>query len=335
MAGISKLEKDEMTIEVDPAVLENSDADYESAGYDSSTQSLTSSINEWIFENGRRYHVYFGAEKNLMPTDEVEQDRLDMHHESLLQILSGKLHLAPLKEPHRILDVGTGTGIWAIDMADKYPSAEVIGIDLSPIQPKWVPPNCRFEVDDAEREWTYAENSFDFIHLRNISISISDWQFLLGQAYRCLKPGGYIEHCELGIQTLCDDGTMPDDHGSKRCMEYISEAMTSIGKPPATKPTMVDNMKEAGFVEIDANTFKQPIGPWPKDPRMKRIGGMSVLLSETGYEAYGMGPLTRILGFEHAKAKKICDDAFAAVKNKNYHVYNHYYVVYARKPEEE
>jgi cyclopropane fatty-acyl-phospholipid synthase-like methyltransferase len=92
-----------------------------------------------------------------MPTDEKEQDRLDMHHEIMLAMLDGKLHLAPVKEPHRILDIGTGTGIWAIDMADTYPAAEVIGTDLSPIQPVWIPPNCRFEVDDAEQEWTFKE----------------------------------------------------------------------------------------------------------------------------------------------------------------------------------
>lgn len=34
-----------------------------------------------------------------------------------------------------MLDLGTGTGIWAIDFADEYPSANVIGTDLSPIQP--------------------------------------------------------------------------------------------------------------------------------------------------------------------------------------------------------
>jgi methylase of polypeptide subunit release factors len=36
---------------------------------------------------------------------------------------------------HNVLDFATGTGMWAIDFADKYPAASVIGTDLSPIQP--------------------------------------------------------------------------------------------------------------------------------------------------------------------------------------------------------
>jgi hypothetical protein len=59
-------------IEVDPSVLDHTDdSDYLSSGYDTSTASLTSSIHSYIFENGRRYHAYFGADRNLLPTDEV------------------------------------------------------------------------------------------------------------------------------------------------------------------------------------------------------------------------------------------------------------------------
>jgi hypothetical protein len=76
----------------------------------------------------------------------------------------------------------TGTGIWAIDAGytpcsdtiaelglsspgDLYPSAEVLGSDISAIQPHFVPPNVQFEVFDAEAPWDYS-SQFDYIHCR-------------------------------------------------------------------------------------------------------------------------------------------------------------------------
>jgi metalloendopeptidase OMA1, mitochondrial len=48
-------------------------------------------------------------------------------------ILRGELHLAPITERplRRVLDIGTGTGVWAVDMGDLYPDAEILGTGLS------------------------------------------------------------------------------------------------------------------------------------------------------------------------------------------------------------
>ena len=52
--------------------------------------------------------------------------------------MGNKLFFAPIGEkPAKILDVGTGTGIWAIEMGDDYPDTEIVGTDLSPTQPSW------------------------------------------------------------------------------------------------------------------------------------------------------------------------------------------------------
>jgi methylase of polypeptide subunit release factors len=72
----------------------------------------------------------------------MEQDRLDLLHHLFLMMLDGKLYMSPtVTPPERVLDLGTGTGIWALDYGDENPGSEVIGTDLSPIQPSWVPPN--------------------------------------------------------------------------------------------------------------------------------------------------------------------------------------------------
>ena len=48
------------------------------------------------------------------PNDEHSNDLQDLAHHMYLMTLEGKLHLAPLDNPHNILDIGTGTGIWAM-----------------------------------------------------------------------------------------------------------------------------------------------------------------------------------------------------------------------------
>lgn len=70
------------------------------------------------------------------------------------------------------------------DFADQFPSAEVIGTDLSPIQPTEVPPNLHFEIDDCTLEWLFTKESFDFIHARSLYGSISDWSFFYDQVLK-------------------------------------------------------------------------------------------------------------------------------------------------------
>ena len=101
------------TIETDPDFLDGSDStlgdDAASSRY---TASLTSSIERYPVENGRRYHAYKDG-NYILPNDESELDRLDLTHNMIKIAMKNKLYNAPLPDTvKRILDIGTGTGIW-------------------------------------------------------------------------------------------------------------------------------------------------------------------------------------------------------------------------------
>jgi hypothetical protein len=69
-------------------------------------------------------------------------------------------------------------------VGDEYPEAMVLGTDLSPIQPLWVPPNVRFMVDDFESPWLHPPDHFDFVHGRHLSVAVRNMPKVLEQAYR-------------------------------------------------------------------------------------------------------------------------------------------------------
>jgi SAM-dependent methyltransferase len=103
----------------------------------------------------------------------------------------------------KILDVGCGTGIWAVDTGDKYRSATIVGVDEPPIQRHWVPPNVQFEIDGVTKPWLYTDKSFDFVHIQQMAGMISNWPKLLQEAFRVLKPGGRIEVSEVHMMFEC------------------------------------------------------------------------------------------------------------------------------------
>ena len=84
--------------------------------------SLTSSVQRHAFRNGHRYHK-FRHGRYPIPNDEREQNREDMLHAMMLEATNGQYFFAPIIEnPSKILDLGTGTGIWAME-GGSYPNS--------------------------------------------------------------------------------------------------------------------------------------------------------------------------------------------------------------------
>ncbi|KAK1997562.1 methyltransferase domain-containing protein [Colletotrichum falcatum] len=307
--------------------------DGSSAGNHSASTSLSSSVRDYVFENSRRYHRYMEG-RYLMPNDEPEQEREDMKHAMCVNVMGGKLHCASIENPQKIIDIGTGTGIWAIDMGDEYPEADVVGIDLSPIQPTWLPPNVRFVVDDAEAEWAWPAGSVDFVHARHMCMAIKDWPRLLSQARRALRPGGWVELQELRFHLRCDDGTMPgpDRYGYGRFVDRCMEGFRSFGIDPLGMERNAERLRAGGFEAVEERVWKVPIGTWPRDQRLKTIGLYNRSMLVDALQAVAMAPLTRGLGWSAAEVEVFLIDVRKSLMDASVHSYLTFHVVCGQKP---
>ncbi|KAL4944117.1 hypothetical protein BDV06DRAFT_116836 [Aspergillus oleicola] len=286
---------------------------------------------DYRYENGRRYHAY-RAGSYWGPNDEKAQDNLDITHHVYTLIMGGRLYLAPISDdPQKVLDVGTGTGIWAMEFADLHPSSLVIGTDLSPIQPSWVPPNVQFEVDDCTDEWLFGENVFDFIHVRALYGSVGDWDHFYEQALYALKPGAWFQQAEQSVVPKSDDGTT---NGTvfEEWGKVSQEAGDAFGKSLLILDEAKDRMIKAGFVDVVERRFKLPIGEWPSDPRLKRQGQFNRLVWFEGIEGWSMYLLTTVLKWSRAEVELYLARMRKGLRNPRIHAYQECTVVYGRKP---
>ncbi|CAG8517368.1 13892_t:CDS:2, partial [Dentiscutata heterogama] len=81
-------------------------------------------------------------------------------------------------------------------MATTYPLIEVVGLDVSPYQPKQIKPkNFTFVKANATEGLPFDDNTFDFIFQRYLTAEIpkEKWPYLINELVRVLKPGGFLE----------------------------------------------------------------------------------------------------------------------------------------------
>ncbi|KAI5455716.1 S-adenosyl-L-methionine-dependent methyltransferase [Mariannaea sp. PMI_226] len=321
-----------------PETTEDGETEHDSfisEDHESSTYSLSSSIYNYRQENGRTYHKYQDGKYNL-PNDELEQERLDLQHHLFLLTFENKLGLAPPNDPNskvnRVLDLGTGTGIWAMDYADEHPEADIIGVDLSPIQPAFVPPNIRFQVDDVEQDWTF-DHHFDYIHSRLMTSSIAKWRDYLEQIYKNLTPGGYVELQEVDLFAKSDDKTLLEDHALSKWLQYLGDASTKLGRPYQDISKLKGLLANIGFVSIVETYKRWPMNSWPREKKYKLLGAWSRENLCNGLEAFSMAPFTRALGWEKDEVTTFLVDVRKDLNDKSIHAYWPVYSIYARKPE--
>ncbi|KAL2060076.1 hypothetical protein VTL71DRAFT_9898 [Oculimacula yallundae] len=305
----------------------------------SETASLASAITRGYIENGRKYQT-MKAHDYWSPADEKQFETYELGH--LLYLILDSIMPEPLfhspigDNPQTILDIGTGDGTWAIEVADKYSSATVYGIDLYPPPAVWVPPNCVFQVDNATLEWTWSKQ-FDLIHLRLLlgAFTPEERDRVYREAYDNLLPGGWIEEVELDVRVMSDDGSLPPNSLLAGWGPNFLGCATRSGRPLDTQLTMKESIANAGFINVQDKLYKCPLGSWPRDKIYKDAGKINMEHWKMGLEGWAMYLLTKF-GEPTPWSSEEVQVYIAQVRNEISQPYLHCYHytrrVWAQKP---
>lgn len=233
-----------------------------------------------------------------MPHDLEETSRLDFQHYLLRYALRGNF-AAPISEPRDILDVGTGTGRWAREIAQHFPSANVIGLDVnlppaddaetSPAASDPRPPNYAFVPGNILEGLPFPDQSFDFVHMRLLIMAIPHdrWPYVVSELLRVTRPGGWIESIETTIL----------QHAGPAMSQIITWSTTVLGRRGVDlmDGERVGNLlRDAGLLEVAVQPVMLPCGDYGG-----RIGKM--LAADYISGAKGLGGLAATLGLTTAE----------------------------------
>jgi SAM-dependent methyltransferase len=193
----------------------------------------------------------------MVPLDATESSRLDFQHYALRQALGGN-YAAPITKPHSILDVGTGTGRWGIELATIFPQASVIGIDIMmpPLQQR--PRNFMVVHGNVLDGLPFADASFDFVHQRLLltSLPTNKLHFVMTELVRVTVPTGWIELVEADIDVY------KGGSANKKMMDWVVEASRRCGIDPHLGTRIGDFLHMMRLFAVEVRSISLPLGRW-------------------------------------------------------------------------
>jgi len=164
---------------------------------------------------------------------------------------------------------------------------------------------------------------------------VRDWPSLFREAYRCCKPGGYIESGEFDPRYFCDDGTADGEETIKIWNSVFEDG----GKKLGYSFTVIDDdiqeagIRDVGFEDIHTATYKAPVGSWTADKRLAEVGRFTQLALENDFEGYTLLLCTSVLGWTAEEFQVFAMSVRKVLRNtRNLHIYCKYRWVYGRKP---
>jgi hypothetical protein len=140
-----------------------------------------------------------------------------------------------------------------------------------------------------------------------------------------------LEHIEFS--PLSEEQGNSPTYREKWGKEIIG-ASDQIGRTFEVMYHMHDWIRDVGFHDVVEKRYQWPLGPWPKDKKLKELGIWALAHVDAGLENWCMALLTRVYGWSYEQVQAHIAKARERLRNPKWHVWQEMRVVYGMKPRE-
>ncbi|PNY24049.1 Malonyl-[acyl-carrier protein] O-methyltransferase 1 [Tolypocladium capitatum] len=117
-----------------------------------------------------------------------------------------------------------------------------------------------------------------------------------------------------------------------RLIDRLKEAGKKIGRTMDPAPSFKPWAEAAGFVGVEEQRFRLPVGSWPKDPRFKEIGEFLGFSLYDGVEAFTAVPFRDVLNRSQEEVEVLNASVRRMVRHRDIHPIFDFLVVTGMKP---
>ncbi|KAJ5544910.1 hypothetical protein N7461_007214 [Penicillium sp. DV-2018c] len=281
----------------------------------------------------------------VLPNDTFEQDRLDAQADAIVAMIGGAPFLAYSRhftETSKAVDIGCGTGIATIQLAALLPSANVVGVDITPVPASALAaasPNLQWETGnilevDMEKQTdslsrgALAPNTIGYFFGRMLFLGINDWRKYFQVASLMLQDQGIIEHQDLDWKFY--------RVGTDECLSHnwkwyarLMEAVEKTGLSENSGSNAACLMEAAGLKVIETRKFEFSFVPSAKTPNSQAMGRYVQAKLMSNYPEL-MRKLLGSLNIAHDEVEQLIRDALRDLSSEE-GIHQKYTVTIAKK----